>query len=152
MKTTIKNLVLGIMFVFMIASPVITVAAPLSASAKTVAECEKSVLGIPPWYRGLVDPSKSDCSLISPDPNTPNGISLNTYIWRIVLNGVDIALVLVAYLTVFFILYGGFLYMTGGALPGQLEKARKTIINAVVGLVICMGGIALTNLVFSIIK
>ena len=41
--------------------------------------------------------------------------------------------------------------MTGGALPAQLEKARKTILNAVIGLVIALAAIALTNLVFNII-
>jgi hypothetical protein len=61
------------------------------------------------------------------------------------------AIVIVAYIAVFFLLYGGFLYLTGGALPGQIEKARKTITNAVIGLVIAMAAIALNNLVFSII-
>jgi len=141
MKALFKNLLIGGLFIFMVASPVMAVTTPQTVSA---ANCEARVLGIPPWYRGLTN---GDCSLKG--PNDVGGLS--NFIWRIVLNGIEMAIVLMTYITVFFILYGGFLYMTGGSLPGQLEKARKTILNAVVGLVICMAAIGLTNLVFSII-
>ena len=145
MKSFLKNLLVGGLFIFMIASPVMALTVPQTASAAP--GCEGRILGIPPWYRGLTNNSPPECNLLTPEQ--VGGIG--NFIWRIVLNGIEMAIVLATYITVFFIIYGGFLYLTGGALPGQLEKARKTLINAVVGLVICMSAIALTNLVFTII-
>ena len=87
------------------------------------------------------------CSLKGPDD--VGGIS--NYIWRIVLNGIEMALVIAAYISVFFIIYGGFLFMTGGDNAGQVEKARKTLLDAIIGLVIVLGGVAITKLIFSII-
>jgi len=142
MKTLFKNVLAASLFIFAIASPVMTLATPTTVSA--AAKCEQRLLGIPPWYRGLTTDS---CTIVSPD--AAGGLA--PFIWRIVLNGIEMAIVVVAYIAVFFILYGGFLYITGGASPGQLEKARKTITNAVIGLVIAMGAIAINNLIFSII-
>ncbi len=144
MKNVFKNLFLGAFFIFAVASPIMAIATPQPVSA---AGCESRVLGIPPWYRGITKDNPPTCDLKSPDD--VGGIS--NFIWRIVLNGVEMAIVIVAYIAIFFLIYGGFLYMTGGSVPAQLEKARKTIFNAVIGLVIAMAAIALNNLIFSII-
>ena len=146
MKKTFKNLLVAGLFIFAIASPVMAVATPQTASA-AVTNCEGRVLGIPPWYRGLTNNNPPTCDLKSPDD--VGGIG--NFIWRIVLNGIEMAIVIVAYIAIFFIMYGGFLFMTGGSSPGQVEKSRKTITNAVIGLVIAMAAVALNNLVFSII-
>ena len=148
MKTFFKNLIVGGLFIFTIASPVMAVTASQPASA---INCEQSIVGIPPWYRGLtkvtVVNGQETCEMIS--PTEVGGIS--NYIWRIVLNVVQMAVSGLAIVTVFFILYGGFLFLTGGAVPAQTEKARKTLTNAVIGLVICLSSVALTNLVFSVL-
>ncbi len=141
----LKTLLLGGLFIFAFASPVMATIAP--AQSTYAANCENRVLGIPPWYRGLTD-SANNCAIVSPD--AVGGLS--NFIWKIALNVIEMAIVLATYVAVFFILYGGFLYMTGGSSPGQLEKARKTILDAVIGLVICLGSIAIINLIFSIIK
>ena len=145
MKAMIKSLLLGGLFIFTFAAPVMATIAP-AQSAHADAACETRLLGIPPWYRGLTGPAP-DCNIVSPD----DAGGLSAFIWKIVLNVIEMAIVATAYIATFFILFGGFLYMTGGALPAQLEKARKTILNAVIGLVICLAAIALTNLVFTII-
>lgn len=139
----LKNIFLSALFIFFVASPVMAVATPVVSSAS--AACDGRVLGLPPWYRGLTE--GSDCRIKSPDPN-----DLGAFIWKIVLNVIEMGLVITAYIAVFFILYGGFLYMTGGSSPGQVQKASKSILNAVIGLVIALGAIAITNLIFTIIK
>lgn len=144
MKALFKNILAAALFIFAIASPVMTAVTPQTAYA---ASCETRLLGIPPWYRGLTNDNPPQCTIKT--PNDVGGIS--NFIWRIVLNGIEMAVVAVAYISVFFIMYGGFLYLTGGALPGQIEKARLTITNAVIGLIIAMAAIALNNLIFSII-
>lgn len=141
----LKTFLLGGLFIFAFAAPLMATIAP-SQSAYADAACENRILGIPPWYRGLTGPSP-DCNIVSPDDVG----GLSAFIWKIVLNVLEMAIVATAYVASFFILYGGFLYITGGALPAQLEKARNTILNAVIGLVICLAAIALTNLVFNII-
>ena len=143
MKAAIKTFFAAAVFIFAIASPVIALATPQTVSA---ANCEARVLGIPPWYRGLTN-NNDKCDLKSPDDVG----GLSNFIWKIVLNGIEMAIVIVAYIAVFFILYGGFQFLTGGANPSQVEKARKTITNAIIGLVIAMAAIAITNLVFGII-
>lgn len=144
MKARLKNIFIAMVFMFGIASPVMAITVPQTASA--AAACEGRFLGIPPWYRGLTG-SAPECAIISPD----QAGGLSTFIWKIVLNVVEMAIIAATYVTVFFILYGGFLFMTGGAHPGQIEKGRKTLLNAVIGFVICLASIAITNLVFSII-
>jgi hypothetical protein len=134
-------------FAVAVASPVMTaVISPTSYAADK--SCEQSVfLGIPPWYRGLssVDAS-GKCSIDSPKDGNLSG-----FIWHIVLNVIEIALYLVGYIAVFFILYGGFQFLTGGSNPSQIEKARKTILNAVVGLVISISAVVIVNLIFGIL-
>lgn len=149
----LATLLLAGAFLFFVAAPVTAVTLPTQASAANSA-CEGGFLGIPPWYRGLTE--GSDCTIMSPkDLATSKGVSeqdaLTTFIWTVVLNGIQIALTLGSYLAIFFIIYGGFLFMTGGSNPSQVEKGRKAVLNAIVGLVILLGAIAITNFIFSLI-
>jgi heme A synthase len=146
MKKLLKTILAASLFIFAVASPVMAVTTPQTASA-AVTDCEARLLGIPPWYRGLTNNNAPECTLKS--PSDVGGIG--NYIWRIVLNGIEMAVVVVAYIAIFFILYGGFLFITGGSNPSQVEKARKTITNALIGLVIAMVAIGINNLIFSII-
>ena len=146
MKNILKKVLFAGAFVFLVASPVMTVVTPQTASA---ADCEATLLGIPPWYRGLTETdSTGKCAIKSPDTNAENGLS--NFIWKIVLNIIQIALTIVSYIAFFFILYGGFLFITGGGNSAQIEKARKSIFNAVIGLIISLGAIAITNLIFGL--
>ncbi|MCK9623145.1 MAG: hypothetical protein M0R47_21745, partial [Methylobacter sp.] len=95
--------------------------------------------------RGLTD---ADCNILSPD----KAGGLSTFIWKIVLNIIEIGLFIAGYAALFFILYGGFLFLTGGSNPSQIEKARKSILNAVIGLVISISAIAIVKLIFGILK
>lgn len=148
MKKLLNALFVSI-FVLFVAAPVATTAFPVQVSAAEAPNpaCNATFLGIPAWYRGLA--AGTDCHIIGPDASDPNGLS--NYIWRIVLNGIEIALVIGAYIAIAFIIYGGFLFLTGGGNPAQVEKGRKSVLNAVIGLVITMGSIAITNFIFSII-
>lgn len=144
MKNALKTFFAAGLFIFAVASPVMALATPQPVSA---AACEGRVLGIPPWYRGITNENPPKCDLKSPDEL--GGIS--SYVWVIVLNIIEMAIVIVAYIAVFFILYSGFLYITGGSNPSQLENAKKSLTNAVIGLVIAMSAIAINNLIFGII-
>lgn len=102
-------------------------------------------LTFPAWYRGL---SKNDCKdMMSPDD--VGGIS--TYIWTIVLNVIEIAVQVVGYLAIFYIIYGGFRYITSAGAPEAHAAAMKTILNAVIGLAVAICSIAIVRLMAQVI-
>jgi hypothetical protein len=157
MKIFKKTIVL-LGFALLIGAPVLSFTVPQNTFATTAApttpdDCERPILGIHPWFRGLVTVQNGQCNIIGPGQKTTSGSTLDLagFIWRIALNIIDMALAAVGYITFFFILYGGFQFLTGGSNPGQIEKARKTILNAVIGFVISLAAVALINLVFGII-
>jgi len=142
-------------FSIFVAAPIVTFAVPQTsyAAVNNASDCERSILGIPTWFRGLAVVNNGKCEIAGPGQTLSSGnkVDLSGFIWRIVLNIVDIGLTLVGIIAVFFVLYGGFQFLTGGNNPSQVEKARKTILNAVIGLVISFGAVAIINLVFGIL-
>ena len=149
---TLRNILAPFLFVFLIASPVMAIVTPFpsSVSAMTAADCEKTFLGITPWYRGLVEVVNGNQCIVTGPANTSDGLQI--FITKIALNIIGIILALTAYISFFFITFGGFQFLTGGSNPSQIEKARKTILNAVIGLVISIGAVAVVNLIFGIIS
>lgn len=143
----LKVALLGFAFIAFAAAPLMAVATPTPVAA---ASCESRFLFLPAWYRGLTD---ADCNIIGPGQADANGntLELSSFIWKIVLNIIEIGLMIVGYIAFFLILYGGFQYLTGGANPGQIESAKKTILNAVIGLVISIAAVAIVNLIFGLL-
>jgi hypothetical protein len=86
--------------------------------------------GIPTWYRYL--PTTSKCEVIDKDLNG------KTVFPFIILGATDIALWLAGLLAVFMILWGGYKFILSDGNPDQIAGARKTILNAVIGLVIAI--------------
>lgn len=101
------------------------------------------ILTLKPWYSGLTN---NDCSLKSPGADTN---SQANYIWKIALNIVDGLLQLIGYVTVGYIMYGGFLMMTSNGAPDKAAHGRKTIMSAAIGLVIALASVALVNFISS---
>ena len=137
MKT---SLAAGVLFAGLFGGLVGMVAVPAGQAA---AACETSILGIDPWYKGMTE--GADCTIKAP-PADQDG--LTEYIWKIVLNVVDIVLKIIAYLAVIYIIYGGFLYITSNGNSDATARALKSIINASVGFAIALSAIALKNFVW----
>ena len=120
----------------------VSVATPqITSAAGSNPACAKSFLGFPVWYRGVVD---DNCNIIS-----PTGDALSGFIWHIVLNIIEIGLVAVGYIAVFFILYGGFQFLTSQGSSDGVVKAKTTITNAVIGLVISLVSSAIINFIMT---
>ncbi|HEY1085886.1 MAG TPA: hypothetical protein VGE34_04135 [Candidatus Saccharimonadales bacterium] len=95
------------------------------------AACQNSFLTFPAWHKGL---TKGDCSIKSPDEVG----GLSNFIWAIVLNVLNILIQAVAYVSGGFIIWGGFQYLIAAGSSDRVTSARKTIQNAVIGLVISL--------------
>ncbi len=143
MRHLLAYLTIGFLALFAV-SPTLSVVVPAPSVS---AACDTRLLGVPTWYRGLT--TGADCSIDMPEGGSAE---LGGFVWKIVLNIIEMALVIVVYIAVGFILYGGFLFMVGGSSPATIEKARKAITNAVIGLIIAMLAIAIVNLIFGVIK
>lgn len=141
MKRTIRHWLAAMLFVTTTGGAALTIATPQTS----LAACDTRILTIPAWYNGLTD---GNCNL--KNPNEAGGLS--DYIWTIALNIVEMILQIIGYITVGFIIYGGFKYMTSAGSPDGMVKARKTITNAIIGLVISIFSVAIVNLIAGAIR
>jgi hypothetical protein len=141
MKQRIRNWTAALLFVATLGGATMTVALP----QPTFAACTANLLTFPAWYRGLQNP---DCSI--KDPNKAGGLS--KFIWTIALNVVELMLQAVGYVAVVFIIIGGFKFLTGTGTPDTVAKARTTILNAIIGLVISIFSVAIVNVVAGMLK
>jgi hypothetical protein len=159
---SVKRLILAVGVTVIAGGATLALAAPSGVSAKTIStaeDCSVRILTFPTWFNGLVKAEGGKCVVKSPDElntldsdgNSKND-GLSRFIWRVALNVIDIALQLVGYIAVIFILIGGFNMITSSGSPDGMAKARKSILNAVIGLVISVGSVGLVNLIMSIIK
>lgn len=90
-------------------------------------------LGFPTWYEYL----SGTCA-------NPKITNIND-VWLIVAAIIEILLRVAGMAAVVFIMFGGFQYITSEAEPDTVNKARKTIINALVGLAIAIFAATIVN-------
>lgn len=113
------------------------------------AACDvNSFLGIPPWYKYLVDAGR-----MAVNQTTKACELVGTFEWRaggdvvlIALGILDILLRVSGMVAVAFVIYGGIQYITSDGSPDKTKDAQQTIINALIGLVIAL--IATTAVAF----
>lgn len=158
MKNLINKSIISLMFIAIIGGTVFAVAAPQVASAADL-KCSSSFLTFPTWFKGLTKEEQpggapGDCGIINPNvlnsnPNSNDG--LQKFIFQIASNIIQIGLQLVVYITIFFILFGGFKLITSSGVESSVAEARKTIANASIGLVISISAIAIVNLLAGIL-
>lgn len=107
------------------------------------AECksENNFLGIPPWYAGLCKPDSNVVQINSENPMSS--------ITRIILNIIAIAIRLAGYAAVGFVIWGGIKYMLAAGDSNKIVSAKKTITNALIGLLIALSAVAIVNFITS---
>ena len=140
----IKKAIVGIM-TGLLASVSLAV---MPTNPVSAADCNPRFLTAPAWYRGVTD---GDCNISVEAVGATDdelGGALGPFLLVIGLNIVEILMHVVAYISVGYIIYGGFRYMTSlGSSDGSV-KARKTIQNAIIGLIISL--IAVGVITFSV--
>jgi hypothetical protein len=97
-------------------------------------------LTFPTWYEYLG--SKTDANGVC----APVVSGLND-VWLIVAAAIEILLRIAALAAIAFVIYGGVQYMTSQGEPASLEKARSTIINALIGLAIAILSSVIINFI-----
>ncbi len=94
---------------------------------------------LPPWYKYLP----------SVDGSVPCAPQINGIgdIWLIAAAVLDILLRLASIAAVVFIIWGGVQYITSEGQPEKTAKARSTIINSLIGLVLAVAAAALVTFI-----
>ena len=136
--------------IFLAASAVVVVSSS-SASAANFQRgdgCTSNFLTFPAWYEGL---PRDGCAIGQPNSGNVGG-GIGVFIWRIVLNIIEIALQVIGYAAAGFIIYGGFKYLTSVSSTDKNVAARKTILNAIIGLVISFMSVVIVKLIAGNIK
>lgn len=110
-----------------------------------LAACDDSsgrVLTLKPWYYGLIAGGQGgSCDLKS--PSAVGGFG--PYIWRIALNLIEDLFQITGYIAAGYIIYGGFLFITSSGSPDRAVRGRKTVFNAIIGLVIAIASVGVVN-------
>ena len=138
-----------LVFVSMMATMAIT---PLVFAPAASAACsDTAVLGITPWYRGLQEEKTAKDGSKSCQLRAPKDGNVGRYITTIALNVLQAAFTVAAYVAVFFIIKGGFNYMTSAGSSDGMANAKKTIVNAVIGLVIVLLSASIINTIVGVL-
>ena len=97
------------------------------------------VITLKPWFYNLT--SGNSCDLKSPSEVGGFG----PYIWRIALNLIEDLFQITGYIAAGYIIYGGFLFITSSGSPDRAARGRKTVFNAIIGLVIAIASVGVVN-------
>ncbi len=121
-------LVVVVANIFVVASPVLS-----SVKAAPCDDFNKSILGIPTWYKYLEGENGDDVAgkcrpIIDTTKDTlPIGLAV-----------LEAALTLGGIVAVVMVFIGGFKYVLSQGEPDKAANGRKTVLNAVIGLAIIM--------------
>lgn len=130
-------------------------ALPVVMPSSTVyaATCSNGFFSFPAWYRGVID--DKTCQVKSPSSfNSGTGKNDGTgkFVTIIVLNVIEILMQLVGYLSITFIIWGGFQYMLARGESAKVVSAKKTITNALIGLVLSIVSVIVVRAIGGIIS
>lgn len=146
MITKIKRTIIGFMIA---ATPLFAVGSfvlvtPVAAAGP--GGCPTNFV-FPAWYEGLCDDKGNIKSPADMGNGKDTAANLGAWLTRIALNVVQILLYVVGYVSIGYIIFGGFKYMTQGDNASGTAAARKTIQNAVIGLVLSIMSVAIVKFV-----
>jgi hypothetical protein len=98
--------------------------------------------GFPTWYQYVkTTTTNGKCSLNIDFSTNPQDA------WLIGLGVADILLRIASLVAIGYVVYGGVQYMTSQGQPDGTAKARQTIINALIGLVIAVAATAIVSFI-----
>jgi len=147
MKSKTNRIIAVIIAVFIVASALPVASAAAATGDKTTNKCSSNSF-FPSWYAGkLCDPETG--GVVSPASfnKTDTASSFGQWATILALNLVTILLTVVGYVSLGYIIYGGFKFMTNGDSSSGVATARKTITNAVIGLILSIASVAAVSFI-----
>ena len=138
----IRNIVFSVMMTIMSVFSVATLIPISSVDAAGPTSCPMLLI-FKPWYCNL--------EFSGTDIKQPTSDNMPKFIWTIVGNMVDNVFRATGLLATGFLIWGGYQYMLGQGEPGKLAGAKKTITNAIIGLVISILASSIVNVFMRII-
>lgn len=146
-KKFIKSFVVAVALVSIIPFSVASAQTP-AAGGGTPPKCGSGITFFPTWYDGICDPATGGVK--SPGDASLGGTTearFSKWLGTIAQNLVTMLLFAVGYVSLGFIIFGGFKYMTSGDNSSGQAAARKTITNAVIGLVLSIMSVAIIKFI-----
>jgi hypothetical protein len=117
----------------------VTVAVPVPAHAAQGCP-EYPFLTFPAWHRGLPKDAAQGCSIKLNNPRL-------TDLWVIAFNIVEMMIQALAFFALGYIMWGGFKYIKSQGEPAKLAAAKKTILDAMLGLGVALMSVAIVRFV-----
>ena len=112
--------------------------------------CANSVLGLRPWYRGIVTRDSSGSCTIALDDN--GNTKLAGFVWVIILNLMYDASLVSSFVATGFIIWGGYKYITSEGDPSKVMSGKKIITAAVIGLVLTISASVISDTLVNVIS
>lgn len=107
--------------------------------------CTSAFLGFRPWYQGLPKGDKCTIGEVSED-------GLPAFVWTIVLNVLADLFGVIGYLSIIFVIYGGFLFIMAHGDPGKIAKGKKTLTAAIIGVGIALLASVIVNTITTVLS
>ena len=130
--------------------PVATASALLPGAQR----CPNQSDFLPSWYDNMCKDKQGN--IVSPNEKgskdaSTTGNNIGGWLAQIAINLVTMLLTLVAYVALAYVIFGGFKFMTSGDNSSGTQAARKTITNALIGLVISIMAVAIVKFVSGVV-
>ena len=126
-----RRKILGILGAILIASISL---APQPVAAKCG---DQPPLGFKPWYDGLCEGEEIK--------DVEGEGELTVFIWTIVLNVIFDLSLAIGYIAVAMVIYSGYLYIMSQGDPTRMAKGKKSMMSAIIGVIIAMGATVIVN-------
>ena len=94
-----------------------------------------SILAVVAVFVMIVSPLAVSAQFKDPDP-TGKGVASDTDLPSLLVRVINILLSIAGLVAVIFLIVGGFRYITAGGNEENAEAGKKTIINAIIGIVV----------------
>ena len=115
--------------------------------------CANSVLGLRPWYRGVVTRDSSGSCTIGKIAQDENGnTKLAGFVWVIILNLMYDASLVSSIVATGFVIWGGYKYIMSEGDPSRVMTGKKIITGAVIGLVLTISASVISDTLVNVIS
>lgn len=112
---------------------------PAYFAYSVAAGCEKSFFGLHSWFHYLNVTRSGNPAICQVQFQFPDDVPL------VALAIIDDLLMIAGVVAVFYVVYGGIRYITSQGSPEEVSKAQGTVLNAIIGLVICLFSIGIVS-------